>query len=90
MQAPGEIFSREMGKGQKAAPGACKCPRVYTIMDRIPVLWEGRRPDMQKTEMKHLFSAAADYMDSQVTVCGWVNDGSPRMHPMTVAASSFP
>ncbi len=27
---------------------------------------------MQKTEMKNLFSAAADYMDSQVTVCGWV------------------
>ena len=27
---------------------------------------------MQKTEMKHLFSAAADYMDSQVTVCGWL------------------
>ena len=27
---------------------------------------------MQKTEIKNLFSAAADYMDSQVTVCGWV------------------
>ena len=57
-----------MGKGQKAAPGACKCPRVYTIMDRIPVLWEGRRPDMQKTEMKHLFSAAADYMDAAMPI----------------------
>jgi asparaginyl-tRNA synthetase len=27
---------------------------------------------MQKTEIKNLFSAAADYMDSEVTVCGWI------------------
>ena len=27
---------------------------------------------MQRTEIKALFSAATDYIDSEVTVCGWV------------------
>ncbi len=27
---------------------------------------------MQRTEIKSLFSAVADYIDSEVTVCGWV------------------